>query len=336
VTVATTAPESLGLSRRHLAYLDAHVQRYIDEGKIAGGLTLVAREGEVAHFSPLGLADKDRGAPLTHDTIFRIYSMTKPLTSIALMQLYERGLLQLDDPVHKYIPAWKDLAVYVSGEYPDFVTTRPERAMTIRDLLSHQSGLTYGFQDAGTAVDSAYQKAGVLSPRSTLDDMVQKLATLPLLFSPGTHWNYSVSTDVCGYLVQLLSGQRFDDYLAENVIEPLGMVDTGFFVPPEKAAPCANYAPTPAGGMQLIDDPQEASPPSRASFWRGRPRLHRERLPSLRRLTGERRHARRCPHHRFQDPRAMTRTISQAAKTSPPSPSADAGLKPPSTGLASG
>jgi CubicO group peptidase (beta-lactamase class C family) len=252
----SSSPESVGVSSRGLEQLDAHVQGYIDSGKLPGGLTLVARKGEIVHLSTLGLADVERGTPVRENTIYRIYSMTKPLTSIALMQLYEQGKLQIDDPVHKYIPAWEKLAVYVSGEYPDFVTRPADRPMTIRDLLSHQSGLTYGAFDT-SPVDSAYAAVSPLAPSGTLQDMVDKLADLPLKFSPGTRWNYSVSTDVCGYLVQVISGQPLDEYLSEHIIGPLGMVDTAFSVAPASASRlAANYGPTPGAGLRLVDDPQ--------------------------------------------------------------------------------
>jgi len=137
---AAQVPTASGVHGQNLEYLDAHLQRYIDAGKIAGASTLIYRHGEVAHFSPLGLADRERNRPMAKDTIFRIYSMSKPMTSIALMQLYERGLVQIDDPVHKYIPEWKELRVYQSGNYPNFLTTRTERAMTVRDLLTMRTG----------------------------------------------------------------------------------------------------------------------------------------------------------------------------------------------------
>jgi len=154
----TVKPEDVGLSSSQLALIDRHLtQRYIDSTKIAGALTLVARKGEIAHFSPLGSMDLERDKPMTRDAIFRIYSMSKPITSVALMMLYEQGLFQLNDPVHKFIPEWRNLGVYAAGLYPNFITTPVERPMTVRDLMSHQSGLTYGFMNR-TNVDRAYRK----------------------------------------------------------------------------------------------------------------------------------------------------------------------------------
>jgi CubicO group peptidase (beta-lactamase class C family) len=258
----TTRPETLGLSSDRLARIDAHLKsRYVDPGKIAGALTLVARRGEIAHLSPVGLMDRERGKSMTEDTIFRIYSMTKPITSVALMMLLEQGHFQLDDAVHKLIPvpAWRDLRVYQIGNHPEFLTAPCERPMTVRDLLRHTSGLTYGFMER-TNVDAAYRKLGIGSIDKpfdgTLQDMVQLLATLPLEFSPGTAWNYSVSTDVLGYLVEVLSGEPFDQYLRRHIFEPLGMPDTAFHVPAQEVdrfAAC--YDRGPGKKLRLQDDP---------------------------------------------------------------------------------
>jgi len=256
----TSAPADLGLDPTRLSYIAEHLKGYVDSGKMAGTLVLVARAGEIAHLSAYGLADRERNRPMARDTIFRIYSMSKPITSIALMQLYERGLFQLDDPVDKYIPGWNNQRVYVMGNGPAMVTKPVTRQMTVRDLLSHQSGLTYGFLER-TNVDAMYRKNGVgqIETRGTLREMVEALAELPLEFSPGDAWNYSVSTDICGYLVEVISGQRFDDYLQANIFDPLGMVDTGFHVPQAKAHRlAANYGVAP-NGIRLIDDPATSS-----------------------------------------------------------------------------
>ena len=226
-----------GISIDALQRLDQHLlTRYIEAEKIAGCLTLIARRGELAHLSAMGMMDRERGLPMAEDAIFRIYSMTKPITSVALMMLFERGAFQLSDPVARFIPQWAELQVMTGGEYPDYTTAPPARPMTIRDLLSHQSGLTYGFMEgpleAGYFKHKVYQ-AGTMRGRD-LQSMIDRLAELPLKFSPGDNWNYGVSTDVCGYLVQEISGRRFDEYLREEIFEPLGMEDTGFYVPAEK------------------------------------------------------------------------------------------------------
>jgi CubicO group peptidase (beta-lactamase class C family) len=191
--------------------------------------------------------------------------MSKPITSVALMTLYEEGRFQLDDPVHKFIPEWERLSVWVGGAAPNFVTKRPERPMSIRDLLSHQSGLTYGFH-MRNSVDAAYRDQSIINSNGvgvsseTLADSARKLADIPLLFSPGTQWNYSISTDICGYLVEVVSGMRFDHYLEQRLFGPLGMRETSFQVPDERIdrfAAC--YAPGPGGGMVLQDDPQTSA-----------------------------------------------------------------------------
>lgn len=234
--MVVTTPEEVGFSSERLARIDHHLtRRYIEPKKIAGCLTMIARHGKAAFISPLGMRDLQKGAPMTEDTIFRIYSMTKPVTSVAFMTLYEQGHFQLNDPVHKLIPEWKNLGVYVAGKYPMFITSPPERPMTIKDLLTHMSGLTYSFQYR-SYIDEAYAQLGIggIGGNHTLRDMVVKLASMPLEFSPGTKWNYSVSTDVLGYLIEVISGMPFDEYLRKNIFEPLKMTDTAFYVAPEK------------------------------------------------------------------------------------------------------
>lgn len=257
----TVKPEEVGLSSQRLDRIHAHFQRYIDAGKLTGTLTLVARRGQIAYFEPQGHLELEHQRPMQRDTIFRIYSMSKPITSVALMMLYEQGRFQLDDPVHTLIPAWDKLRVFVSGNYPVFATAPPQRPMTIRDLLTHTSGLTYGFMER-TNVDAAYRQLGVgdmAESGYTLRDMVDTLAELPLEFSPGTRWNYSVSTDVLGYLVEVLSGQRFDVYLRDHIFAPLGMNDTGFTIADEQLARFAcNYQRQPDGGLQLVDPPEHS------------------------------------------------------------------------------
>ena len=252
-------PESAGLSGPRLQHLDRFVQqKYLDTGKLPCALTLVERNGQVAHLSTLGRMDVERNRPLQEDTIFRIYSMTKPLTSLALMMLVEEGRVSLDDPVHRYIPQWRDLAVYEGGFIGSFRTRRTSAPMRVIDLMRHTSGLTYGFQQR-TNVDAAYRKLhlGEIPTAVSLEQMVEELAKVPLEFSPGSAWNYGVSTDVVGYLVGKISGQPFEQFLRSRILDPLGMTDTDFMVPAAKASRfAACYAATPDGRMALQDDPQ--------------------------------------------------------------------------------
>ena len=262
-------PEEVGLSSSRLARIGDHFRRYIDAGKLAGVLTLVARRGQVAYLEAQGHLEIERRRPVTPDSIWRIYSMTKPVTSVGLMMLYEEGRFQLDDPVHRFVPAWQNLRVYVGGNYPTFKTAPAARPMTIRDLLSHTSGLTYGFMER-TNVDAAYRKLGVADQtRSgyTLQDMVDTLAELPLEFSPGTAWNYSVSTDVVGHLIEVISGQRLDVYLRERVLGPLGMRDTSFVLEDAHVPRfAANYERQGDGSLKMIDNPDQSNYQKRTFF----------------------------------------------------------------------
>ena len=252
-------PESSGLSGPRLQHIDRFIQeKYLDTGKLPCALTLVERNGHVAHSSALGHMDLERKRPLQEDTIFRIYSMTKPLTSLALMKLVEEGRISLDDPVHRYIPQWRELGVYEGGFIGGFRTKRTSAPMRVVDLMRHTSGLTYGFQQR-TNVDAAYRKLhlGEIPTAVSLEQMIDELAKVPLEFSPGSAWNYGISTDVVGYLVGKVSGQPFEQFLRSRILDPLGMTDTDFMVPAAKAARfAACYAATPKGGMVLQDDPQ--------------------------------------------------------------------------------
>jgi CubicO group peptidase (beta-lactamase class C family) len=252
----------VGLSRAALHRIDELWSRaYVEPGKIAGALTLVARRGRVVWLSPLGLRDRERQTPMRADTVFRIYSMTKPIVSVALMMLHERGVFALADPVHKWIPAFENLRVYRYGRHPHFVTDAAERPMTIRDLLTHTSGLSYSIMERGH-VDEAYRKLAVADGNGTLSGMIDKVAALPLEFSPGTRWGYSIATDVVGHLVELMGGQPLDAYLEEKIFAPLGMADTGFTVPPDaRDRFAANYSRSD-GKTVLFDDP-ESSPYAR-------------------------------------------------------------------------
>ena len=260
------SPESLGLSPTRLERVADYLKPYVDTGKLSGYLVLVTRRGQPAYLHRYGLRDVEANAPIEEDTIFRIYSMSKPITSVAVMSLYERGLFQLDNPVSAFIPEFKDLAVFQAGDRDHYRTRPAEREITIRDLLTHTSGLTYGFMNMHP-VDAMYRAQGVegSSSKGTLRDMVEKLGQLPLLFSPGTRWSYSVATDVLGYLVEVLSGTTLDAYFAKHIYAPLGIQDTAFFVPPDKVARFAANYDYHDGGIRLADSPIESSylrPPS--------------------------------------------------------------------------
>jgi CubicO group peptidase (beta-lactamase class C family) len=251
-----------GLDAGRLHRIEAHLdQHYVSKGKIAGAQVAVGRRGKMAYHASLGMRDRERAVPIGDDTIFRIYSMTKPITSIALMQLFERGLFQLDDPVSRFYPSWKRHRVWLSGEGEGIVTEPARRGITFRDLLSHTSGLTYGALLAGMPahpIDEFYkaQKIRSVGVTSTMDEFMEKLATVPLRFQPGTAYQYSLATDACGALVEKLSGEPFAEYVQHHILEPLGMVDTSFQVPPEKAHRfAANYSRNPDKTTTLLDDP---------------------------------------------------------------------------------
>ena len=268
-------PEAVGFSASRLARLDEVMRRrYVDSGRLPGLLTMVYRRGRLAHTGMSGHMDLERGTPMREDAIFRVYSMSKPITAVALMTLAEEGLIGLDDEVAAHIPSWRNLGVYatgvpslVPGGPAGFLTTPVKRPMKVVDLVTHTAGLTYGFMNR-TSVDRAYREARVaeFGTEGGLDAMVEQLASLPLEFSPGTAWNYSVSIDVLGYLVQRLSGVGFGEFLRTRLFEPLGMADTAFWCPPEKINRFAScYQPKEGGGLKVQDDAGAstyAAPPS--------------------------------------------------------------------------
>jgi CubicO group peptidase (beta-lactamase class C family) len=239
------------------------LDRYVAEGKLPGYNCLISQNFEEVAYFQNGLKDVEQSKPMDRNTVFRIYSMTKPLTSVAIMQLYEQGLFLLDDPVHRYIPEWRNLKVFKSGNAEEYEVSSPERVMTIKDLLLHTSGLTYGFQESHP-VDEIYRREGIssLTNGETLKDMAQQLIDIPLQFSPGSEWNYSISTDVLGYLVEIISGQSLDVYFQENILTPSGMSDTGFSVQPnqkQQFAACYDYLrKSDENGIRykLQDDPK--------------------------------------------------------------------------------
>ena len=230
----TVAAADVGISAQRLERLDAGMQRMVDEGKLAGVVTLLARHGKLVFADVVGKQNLETGVPMARDSIFRIYSMSKPITGVALMMLYEEGMFRLNDPVSKYIPGFANLKVHVgdtAGGSPKLEDAN--RSMTMAELMSHSGGLGYGLGSANH-VDRLYREQRVLNADASLQTMIDKLSSLPLLAQPGTRWYYSIGVDVQGYLVEQLSGMLFPEFLQERVFDPLGMVDTAFYVPEEK------------------------------------------------------------------------------------------------------
>jgi len=232
----TVDPKEVSLDATRLKNIDKHFKRYVDEGRLAGFAVAVARRGEVAHFEMYGAKDSETSAPITSDTMYRIYSMTKPVTSIALMMLVEQGLLQLTDPVSKFIKSFGETRVWNTGTILKPMTAALTEPIRVWHLLTHTSGLTYGFNYADV-VDDMYRRAGFetgLSYNESLEVVCDKIASLPLVFQPGSSWNYSMATDVVGRIIEVISKMPLDEFLEKNIFAPLGMTDTAFFVPEEK------------------------------------------------------------------------------------------------------
>jgi len=252
--IPITSPEDVGMSTEKLAKIKSAVQAFIDDEKITGASVIVARKGKIALFETFGMMDMEAKKPMKQDTIFRFYSMTKPVTSVAAMMLYEEGKLKLDDPVSKYIPEFKGLKVYAEpGKHAE-----QKREMSIRDLFRHTSGLTYGFF-GNTPVDKMYMSRSVFAWDGSLQSMIDKLSDIPLLYQPGTKWHYSVSTDVLGYIVEKVSGQSLDKFFRKRIFKPLKMKDTAFHVPAKKVdrfVVC--YGPNLTGGLRIVDDPNKS------------------------------------------------------------------------------
>jgi CubicO group peptidase (beta-lactamase class C family) len=234
---------------------------YLDSGRLPCAQFLLARGGETVYECSLGTMGVEDRRALASDAIFRIYSMTKPLTSVAFMMLVEEGRVALDDPVARLIPEFAKLQVYESGALGNFKTRPVDRPMMVQDLLRHTSGLTYGFQ-ARTEVDAAYRALNIVgvNRNGSMQHMIDQLSALPLEFSPGSAWNYSVSTDVLGYLVEKISGQGFESFLQERLFSPLGMVDTHFQLPAAKVSRLTHcYSATPQGGLHLVDNAEQSA-----------------------------------------------------------------------------
>jgi CubicO group peptidase (beta-lactamase class C family) len=249
-----STPEAEGMSADKLAKVSEIMNRLVSERKIAGAIVLVARNGKLVFQETYGLRNLDGNLPVEHDTIFRIYSMSKAITSAAALMLVDEGQLDLNAPVAKYLPEFSEMEV-VDGE-----KERPAKSpITVKDLFLHTSGITYG-NAAGSATEKLFEVLEVIDMRSGLAVMSTKLSQIPLEFDPGTKWKYGASIDVLGYLVQKVSGQPLDVFLKERIFEPLGMTDTGFFVPPEKQARfAANYYSDGKGRLIIRDDPAKST-----------------------------------------------------------------------------
>jgi len=246
-----TMPAELGFSPARLDRINTRMRWYVDNGLLAGMVTLVERRGRVVHFGQHGWQDIEAQKPIRPDTIFRIYSMTKPITCVALMMLYEQALFQLNDPIHKFLPEFKPVRVWAGGGK----RVAPARPITIHDLLTHTAGLSYGgYEGTGHPVDRLYDEADLFDPQILLGEMVRRIAKLPLIHSPGSAWFYSVATDVVGYLVEVLSDMPLAGYMQARIFDPLGMEDTAFRVHPDQADRFATlYGKTGQGDLQVLD-----------------------------------------------------------------------------------
>ncbi|MFN3214396.1 MAG: serine hydrolase domain-containing protein [Henriciella sp.] len=253
------APEDVGLNSERLDYIPDYFDKaYVKDGKLPCMATLVSRNGQIVHEAYRGKTHLEGGSPIGPDTIFRIYSMTKPITSVAAMMLHDEGILRLDHEISRYIPEFADTQVWDGGDLKDYKTRAPDRPMTVRDAFTHTTGVTYGFLFQHE-VDALYraEKIGNLGEGEgeTLGEMCARIAKLPLVFSPGERWNYGHSTDILGRVVEVASGMSLDVFFRERIFEPLGMVDTDFFVPESKLDRLmACYAKNPITGEVTMSD----------------------------------------------------------------------------------
>lgn len=253
-SLSPTTPAAVGLSSKRLARLTGMMQKEVDRGHVAGAVALVARQGKVAYLESVGMLDREAGKPMSSDALFRIASMTKPITSVAVLMLYEEGRFQLGDPVSRYIPAFKHPKVLADAN--EIIPAG--REITIKHLLTHMSGLTYQWDKRlGGQYRERGITRGILPDKDRLADDIKRLAEAPLVHPPGQAWTYGLSTDVLGYLVEVVSGRSLEEFFQRRIFRPLGMVDTHFLVPEEKRKRLAAvYAPDKEGGIKrLSDDP---------------------------------------------------------------------------------
>jgi CubicO group peptidase (beta-lactamase class C family) len=248
----SASAESEGMSTERLAQLRSGMKELVDQGRLAGVVTMVSRHGKVVEFDAAGKRDIAANAPMQKDSIFRIYSMSKPITGVAMMMLFEEGKWQLNDPVAKYIPEFAKLKVYGTDANNNVVMKDQVHPVTMRELMSHSGGFSYGFF-SNTAVDKLQLEADLLNPNNTLDEFIKRVAKLPLNAQPGSEWHYSISVDIQGYIVQKLSGMPFEEFLEKRILKPLGMVDTAFYVPKEKLNRFAEfYSYDKDGKLQVV------------------------------------------------------------------------------------
>ena len=256
----TAAPHEVGLSAEQLERISSTTQRFIDEGQLAGAITLVARRGKVTHFETYGMMDIETGKLMQKETIFRIYSMTKPIAAVGVMMLCEEGKLTLNAPVSTYLPELGGLQAARNPDADRFSLMEAEREITVQDLMQHTAGLPGAarYMGGNTAIDKHYRKAGLHRLHEcNLRELVQRLGKISLLYQPGTKWHYSIAADVLGRLIEVAADQPFDRFLAERIFQPVGMVDTGFYVSAEKIDRLAGmYSPKSTGGLQAIDAPE--------------------------------------------------------------------------------
>jgi len=261
---ATATPESVGFSSQRLDTLHSIIQEEIDHHQLAGAVTVLARHGKIIDYHTYGVRDVANAAPMTKDTIFRAYSMTKPITGVAMMVLYEQGKWLPSDPISKFIPEFAHLKVY-AGKDADgkIILVDPDHPPTMGELMSHTAGFTYGMEGHDLPPDAMYRDMHVMKSK-TLQEMIDKLAQIPLLYQPGKGWNYSISMDIEGYIVEKLSGHSLPDFVREQITEPLGMRDTGFYVAADKrqrfatlykGGPDGKIAPDDNGGNNYTEQP---------------------------------------------------------------------------------
>ena len=246
-------PESVGMSSEKLAKVSASLKGFVDDEKVSGAIAIVVRKGRVVYFQSFGSRDVEAGKPMEKDSILRFYSMTKPITTVAAMTLVEEGKLELDADVTRYVSQFKQLKVLQSKQGDELQVAELDRPVTIRDLMRHTAGMTYGFF-SNTAVDQEYLKAGILSGPDSLQQTVEKLAKIPLLYQPATRFHYSVASDVLGHVVEVVSGMNLGEFFRGQIFEPLDMPDTAFEVPRGSADRLATvYSPKTGGGLSVDD-----------------------------------------------------------------------------------